>query len=149
MATTFTNNWKNIVDKLESVMRSEFKGTLAVYRGHDDTPIGNQYLQLNPSGSELVEYTVKQEIREFTIQILYHLLESSIKENTLYHIMRIISRIESLVHDNTSMTFTNENSVSEQAYNCRVESMEMNAGEDEDVYIVQWDWKCLHRTNLV
>ena len=54
-----------------------------------------------------------------------------------------------MVHDNTSMTFTNENSVSEQAYNCRVESMEMNAGEDEDVYIVQWDWKCLHRANLV
>ena len=149
MATTFTNNWKNILDKLESVLRAEFKGTLPVYRGHKDSKAGSQYMKLNPTGSELIEYTIKQEIREFTIQILYNLLESNIKESTLDHIMRTISRIESLIHDNTTMTFTNENSVSEQAYNCRVESMEMDAGEDEDIYIVQWDWKCLHRTNLV
>ena len=148
MATTFTNNWKNIIDKLERVIRTEFDGSLSVYRGHDDIKVGNQYLQLKPTGSELIEYTVKQEVREFSIGILYHLLESNIKEKTLDHIMRIVSRIESMIHDNTTMTFTNENSVSEQAYNCRVESMEMDTGDDENVYIVQWDWKCLHRGNL-
>ena len=149
MATTFTNNWKNIVDKLESVLRAEFKGTLPVYRGHNDSPVGNQYLQLNPSGSELIEYTIKQEIREFTIQVLYHLLETNIKEATLDHIMRTVARVESLIHDNTYMTFTNENSVVEQIYNCRLESTDLDAGEDEEAYIVEWNWKGLHRTNLV
>ncbi|MAH45226.1 hypothetical protein CMI37_05320 [Candidatus Pacearchaeota archaeon] len=149
MATTFTNNWKNIINKLESVLRSEFKGALPVYRGHTDAKAGNQYLQLNPASSDLVEYTIKQEIREFSIEIMYHLLESSIKEPTLDHIMRTVSRVESLIHDNTSMTYTNENSVTEQVYNCRAESTELNSGDDEDVYIVVWDWKCLHRTNLV
>jgi len=32
MAVTFTNNWKNILDKLESVLETEFKGTLKVYK---------------------------------------------------------------------------------------------------------------------
>ena len=149
MATTFTNNWKNIITKLESVLRSEFKGTLPIYRGHNENITGTQYMRLNPTGSELVEYTIKQEIREFSIQILYYLLEKNIKEPTLDHIMRTISRVESLIHDNTSMTFTNENSVTEQLYNCRVENTDLNAGDDEEVYTVEWNWKCLHRTNLV
>ena len=135
MATTFTNNWKNIIDKLEGVLRTEFGGSLPVYRGHDDKKVGNQYLQLNPVGSDSVEYTIKQEIREFNIQILYKLLDSKVKEPTLDHIMRIISRVESLIHDNTSMTYTKE-------------GMEMNTGDDKNIYIVEWDWRCLHRTNL-
>ena len=148
MATTFTNNWKNIIDKLESVLRAEFKGTLPVYRGHENKKVGSQYLQLNPASSDLVEYTVKQEIREFSVEILYHLMDANIRETTLDHIMRTVSRLESLIHDNTSMTYTNENSVVEQLYNCRVESTELNSGDDEEVYIVAWDWKCLHRANL-
>ena len=44
MAVTFTNNWKNILDKLESILKTEFKGTLPVYKG-DSVPKGvNQAL---------------------------------------------------------------------------------------------------------
>ena len=153
MATTYTNNWKNIIDKLIDVLSSEFGGALPVYRGHDNKKIANQYLQLNPTGSDLIEYTVKQEIREFSIQILYYLLDSNIKEPTLDYIMNTISRVESLIHDNTTMTYSwvnpdNHTMTTEYAYNCRVESMEMNTGEDDNEYVVQWEWKCLHRTNL-
>ena len=144
MATTFTNNWKNIIDKLESVLRAEFAGTLPVYRGHDNKNVGSQYLQLNPASSDLVEYTVKQEIREFSVEILYHFIDANIKEAILDHIMRTVSRVESLIHDNTSMTLSD----SSQAYNCRMQSTELNSGDDDEVYIVAWDWKCLHRANL-
>ena len=85
MATTFTNNWKNIIDKLESVLRAEFKGTLPVYRGHENKKAGSQYLQLNPASSDLVEYTVKQEIREFSVEILYHLMDANIRETTFIY----------------------------------------------------------------
>ena len=34
MAVTFTNNFKNILDKLRNVLRTEFKGTLPIYIGH-------------------------------------------------------------------------------------------------------------------
>ena len=57
MAVSFTNNWKNILDKLEYTIRNEFKGALPVYRG-SQVPAGTTYLQLNPVGSELLEYNV-------------------------------------------------------------------------------------------
>ena len=142
MATTFTNNWKNIIDKLESVLRAEFKGTLPVYRGHENKKVGSQYLQLNPASSDLVEYTVKQEIREFSVEILYHFIDANIKEAILDHIMRTVSRVDSLIHDNTSMTLSD----STNAFNCRMQSTELNTG-NEDMYIVEWEYKCMHLGN--
>ena len=141
MAVTFTNNWKNILDKLESVLRTEFKGALPVYTGNK-APAGSTYLQLNPTGSELLEYGSTSETREFTIQILYYFLEANVKDSALDHILRTVSRIEALIHDNVVMTLSD----SSQAFNCRMQSTELNAG-DEDMYIVEWEYKCMHLGN--
>ena len=141
MAVTFTNNWKNILDKLESTLRTEFKGALPVYRGNK-APAGSTYLQLIPSGSELLEYNVTSETREFTIQILYYFLDANVKDTALDHILRTVSRIEALIHDNTVMTLSD----SSQAFNCRMQSTELNAG-DEDMYIVEWEYKCMQLGN--
>ena len=142
MAVTFTNNWKNILDKLESVLRTEFKGALPVYTG-SKAPAGTTYLQLNPVGSELLEYNVTSETREFTIQILYYFLEANVKDRALDHILRTTSRIEALIHDNMAMTLTDSSNL----FNCRMQSTELNAG-DEDMYIVEWEYKCMHLGNL-
>ena len=141
MAVSFTNNWKNILDKLESVLRTEFKGALPVYTGNK-APVGSTYLQLSPVGSELLEYNVTSETREFTIQILYYFLEANVRDSALDHILRTVSRIEALIHDNTAMTLTD----STRAFNCRMQSTELNAG-DEDMYIVEWEYKCMHLGN--
>ena len=142
MAVSFTNNWKNILDKLENTLRTEFKGALPVYRGNK-APSGSTYIQLNPVGSELLEYNVTSETREFTIQILYYFLEANVKDSALDHILRTVSRIEALIHDNVTLTLSD----SSVAYNCRMQSTELNAGE-EDMYVVEWEWKCLHKANL-
>ena len=141
MAVTFTNNWKNILDKLESILKTEFKGALPVYKGNK-APAGSTYLQLIPSGSELLEYNVTSETREFTVQILYYFLEANVRDSALDHILRMVSRIEALIHDNTVMTLAD----SSQAFNCRMQSTELNAG-DEDMYIVEWEYKCMHLGN--
>ena len=141
MAVSFTNNWKNILDKLENTLRTEFKGALPIYRGNK-APAGSTYLQLNPVGSELLEYNVTSETREFTIQILYYFLEANVKDSALDHIMRMVSRIEALIHDNTVMILSD----SSQAFNCRMQSTELNAG-DEDMYVVEWEYKCMHLGN--
>ena len=141
MAVSFTNNWKNILDKLESVLRAEFKTALPVYTGNK-APAGSTYLQLNPVGSELLEYNVTSETREFTIQILYYFLEANVRDSALDHILRTVSRIEALIHDNVAMTLTDSTS----AFNCRMRSAELNAG-DEDMYIVEWEYKCMHLGN--
>ena len=54
MPTSFENNWKNILDKLESKIRAEFKNALPTYRGFDNDPAGSQYLRLIPIGSDLL-----------------------------------------------------------------------------------------------
>ena len=65
------------------------------------------------------------------------------KDTALDHILRTVSRIEALIHDNVTLTLSD----SSQAFNCRMQSTELNAGE-EDMYIVEWEYKCLHRSNL-
>ena len=142
MAVSFTNNWKNILDKLESTLRTEFKGALPVYRGNK-APAGSTYLQLIPSGSELLEYSVSSETREFTIQVLYYFLEANVKDSALDHILRTVSRIEALIHDNTAMVLTDSSNL----FNCRLQSTTLNAGE-EDMYVVEWEYKCMHLGNV-
>ena len=142
MAITFTNNWKNIIDKLEYTIRNEFKGALPVYRG-SKAPAGTTYLQLNPVGSELLEYNTTSETREFTIQVLYYFLEANVRDSALDHILRTVSRIEALIHDNMQMTLSDSSNL----FNCRLQSTELNAGED-DMYVVEWEYKAMHLGNV-
>jgi len=143
MPVTFTNNWKNILDKLRSVLRTEFKGTLLVYIG-DEGSEGSQFIRLDPIGSEFIEYMHSSESREFTISVFYYFAEHNLKKTALDHVLRYVSRIEALIHDNVTMTLSN----SSQAYNCRFESTQLNPDEESGVYVVQWEYKCQHTGNI-
>ena len=142
MAVTFTNNWKNILDKLESTLRAEFKGALPVYRG-DKTTTATQFLRLVPVGSELMEYSVSSEMREYSVQMLYYFFEKNIKETALYHVLRTVSRIEALIHDNISLSLSDGT----EGINCRLQSTSLNTDEEEEAYVVEWDFKCTHISN--
>ena len=144
MAVTFTNNWKNILDKLESVLESEFKGALPVYKGNSIPAGVNQALQLSPTGSVLSEYNVTSETREFSIQVRFIFNEANVNETALDHILRQVSRVEALIHDNVSMTLSDSTS----AFNCRFESTELNADEESGIYVVLWEYKCQHLGNV-
>ena len=64
-------------------------------------------------------------------------------------ILRLVSRIESLIVDNVNMTFTNENSTTERLYNCRIDSTQLDADEeDTENYVVLLDFKTLHIGNF-
>ena len=136
---TFENNWKNILDKLRSVLRTEYGNTVPVFIG-EDSNAGNQYIRLDPQGSELMEYAVTSEMREFTINVFYVFSGANVKKTALDHILRFVSRTEALIHDNISMTLAD----SSEAINCRFESTELGTDEEENVYIVNWVWKCQH-----
>ena len=148
MAVTFTNNFKNILDKLRNILRTEFKGALPVYIGHESAQASSQFLRLDPVGSELTDYMVNAETREFTINMYYYFLDKNIKKTSLDHVLRYVSRIEALVHDNISTTYTNENSFTEHWYNGRIESTTLNALEDENEYVVECAWKVQHTGNI-
>ena len=144
LGTDYQNNWKNILDKLESVLETEFKGALPVYKG-DTIPKGvNQALQLIPTGSVLSEYNTNSETREFSVTVRFIFAQVNVKETALDHILRYISRIEALIHDNITMTLSD----SSNAFNCRFESTALNIDEEAGVHVTEWEWKCQHLGNL-
>ena len=148
MAVTFTNNWKNILGKLESILETEFKGALPVYKGNDIPKGVNQALQLIPTGSVLLGYNATSETREFSITVRFIFAEVNVKETVLDHILRYVSRIEALIHDNVTATYTNENSETERIFNCRFETTELNTDEESGIYVTEWAWKCTHVGNI-
>ena len=143
MATSFENNWKNILDELQSKIRGEFKNTLPTYRGFDNDPSGSQYLRLIPIGSDLLEYNATSETREFSINIMLHFKSANIKETALDHILRLVSRLESLIVDNIAMTLTDSSNL----FNCRIESTSFDSTNSEE-HIVTFDFKGVHMGNI-
>ena len=143
MPVTFTNNWKNILDKLRNILRNEFKGALPVFIG-DEGSEGTQYLRLDPAGSEFIEYMHSSESREYTVSVFFVFAEKNIKKTALDHVLRYVSRIEALIHDNITMTLSDNSN----AFNCRFETTELNPDEESGVYVVQWEYKCQHLGNL-
>jgi len=143
VVVTFTNNYKNILDKLESILETEFKGAVPVYKG-DSIPKGvNKAIQIIPSGSVLSEYDITSEIREFSVTLRFIFAEVNVNETALDHILRHVSRIEALIHDNVTLTLSDDS----VAFNCRIQSTELSVDE-ENIYVVNLEWQCLHRANL-
>ena len=143
MPTTFTNNWKNIVDKLVSKFRTEFKGAMPIIIGATEQPTNNQFLRLIPESTSLIENNSSSEIREFSITLEYNFRDANIRKTSLDHITRIISRIESLIQDNNSMTLADNS----KAFDCKVDSTDIDP-QDEGGYIVTFDYTCLHLGNI-
>ena len=144
MAVTFTNNFKNILDKLRNILRTEFKGALPVYIGHESVQASTQFVRLDPVGSELTEYNTNGEIREYTVNMYYYFLDKNIKKTSLDHVLRYMSRIEALMHDYTSTTLADSSNL----YNGRIESTVLNALDGENEYVVEFVWKGQHTGNI-
>ena len=143
MAITPVNNFKNILDKLKNKLRSEFGNTLPVYVGHTTKNMGSQYLRLDPQGSSLLEYASFSETREYSISFLYYSSVKDIEKTALDNVLRVVARVESLIHDNIVLTLAD----STTAYDCRLESSEFNTEEDEEKYVVTWNFNCKHTGN--
>ena len=143
MPVTFTNNWKNILDKVQSTLRSEFGGSAPVFVGREDDSPGSQYFRLEPVSSELVELYAGGEQRQFTINIFFYFDSKEIGSKEYDHILRFVSRTEALMHDNITLTLADSTTL----FDCRMNSCELDVGEPEDPYTVQWEYLCSHLGN--
>jgi len=143
MAVSFTNNFKNILDKLESIIKTEFKGTLPTCVGYEKMH-GSQYLRIVPESSSLVSFMTDSEERQYNIRLIYYFDEKMVNTKTVDHILRYTSRIEALIHDNIIMTLSD----SSKALNCRLESTELNTNTENGIYTVEMNWQCNHVGNF-
>ena len=139
----FTNNWKNILDKVQSTLRSEFKGTAPVFIGRADESAGTQYFRLAPIGSELTELASFSEQRQFAINIFFYFDSQEIGKTEYDHILRFVSRTEALMHDNVTLTLADSTTL----FDCRMNSCALDVGEPDDPYTVQWEYLCSHVGN--
>ena len=140
----FTSNFTNILNKLRNILRTEIKGGLPVYIGHEQKEQGSQYMRLDPVGSTLTQYMAHSETREYQVNIFYYFADPNVNKTSLDHVLRYVSRIEALIHDNTAMVLTD----SSNCFNCRIESTQLNALDDENEYVVQLTWIGQHLGNI-
>ena len=142
---TFENIWETkILDPIRSFLNTEFAGTIPIYTG-SFKDMGSQSIRLNPVGSDLIELTNSSEVREYILDVSYTFKEKSIKKDTWEHILRQVSHIEALYHDNiigSGNTF----------YNGRLENCRINEKtEDENIEglnVMRWEWRGLYMGNV-
>tara|TARA_R100000278_G_C5351352_1_gene121951 strand:- start:48 stop:479 length:432 start_codon:yes stop_codon:yes gene_type:complete len=140
MAITFVNNWKNILDKLRSILRSEFKSTMPVYIGSEDIRQGSQYIRIIPLGSSVVNYNSTKNIKQYSIGVEYVFTGANIRKSSIDNILRFVERTQHLVADNESIELADGT----QAFNCRFEENSLNTGNNENSYTSNWIWICMH-----
>ena len=135
---TFVNIWEDkILDTIRTFLNNEFAGTIPIYTG-DFKDMGSQSIRLQPIGSDLLSMAIEAETREYILDVSYTFKEKSVKKDTWEHILRQVSHIEALFHDNvvgSGNTF----------YDGRLENCRINdKTEDEDIEglnVMRWEWR--------
>jgi len=140
---TFTNIWEEkILDIIRSFLNTEFAGSIPIYTG-SFKDMGSQSIRLDPIGSDLIDYTSTGETREYILDVSYTFKEKSIKKDTWDHILRQVSHIEALFHDNMNNTFFNGRLV-----NCRVNEKIEDEGTIDGLNVIRWEWRGMYLGNL-
>ena len=143
MATSFTNNWKNIADKLQGKLRGEFGGSMPVFIGEEDNA-GNQFLKILPVSNDLSEKPQFGEVRQYNFKFIYYFMDANTKKGTFMHMFRVLSRIESLIANNRSITLADSTTIIDG----QISSYSMTEGSEGFEYLTDMDYFCIHLGNL-
>mgnify|MGYP003144129535 FL=1 len=146
MAITFVNIWETkILDTIRTFLNNEFAGSIPVYTGNFKD-MGNQSIRLNPIGSDLLRIdATRAETREYIVDVSYTFKEKVLKKDTWEHILRQVSHIEALFHNNykgSGNTF----------YDGRFETTRINEKTEEEeeiegLNVIRWEWRGTYTGN--
>ncbi len=140
---TWENIWNDkILDTIRSFLNAEFAGSIPVYTG-SFKDMGGQSIRLQPVGSDLISHLASAELREYVLDVSYTFKEKAIKKDAWEHIMRQVSHIEALFHDNMNNTYfdgvlqgsrINEKTAEEEAI--------------DGLNVVRWEWRGKYLGNI-
>ena len=146
MAITFVNIWETkILDTIRTFLNDEFAGSIPVYTGNFKD-MGNQSIRLNPIGSDLLRIdATRAETREYIVDVSYTFKEKVVKKDTWEHILRQLSHIEALFHDNTTGS-------GNTFYDGRFETARINEKTEEEeeiegLNVIRWEWRGTYTGN--
>ena len=140
MAITFVNNWKNILDKLRSVLREEFKKAIPVYIGDEDIRNSSQYIRLEPVSSSVSDYNSSKNLKEYRVNIIYVFTSANMKKTSLDNVLRVVERTQHLINDNLSMLLADGT----DAFDCKFTESDLNTDDSDGIAVANWTWICLH-----
>ena len=143
MPVTYTNNLKNISDKLQNLFRSEFGSSLPAYLGEGEYA-GSQFLKILYNSSELIERNVESETREYSFTFVVYMMEAGSGRNDMIKLLRILSRIEALIVQNRSLTLADNTF----AIDCSLNNYLIAEQEDSEHYLIEMDFICSHLGNV-
>lgn len=133
---TFTNIWEDtILDTIRSFLNTALAGIMPVYTG-EFKDVGHQSVRLNPIRSELVSQMAHAELREYVLDVSYTFKEKNIKKDTWEHIMRQVSTIEALFHDNVNNTY-----IEGVLLNSRINEKTEDEDKIDGLNVVRWEWR--------
>ena len=145
MAVTYENNFNFILDKLMEIIKTEMP--VPVQKTTTGQPFWEaiESIRLIPNGSSLVEYASFMEQREFSVTIQYVFQDRRESHNFLDHVMNNCSRLEALIHDNTTITLAD----STTAFDLRMNEMDLDVDiEEEGFFVAEYDFTCQHIGNV-
>jgi len=139
----FINIWEDkILSTIRTFLNEEFAGTIPIYTG-DFKDMGNQSIRLNPIKSVLTDITFSGETREYTLDVSYTFKKKLVKKDTWEHIMRQVSHIEALFHNNMNNTFFNGRLI-----NCLLDAPTKEESLVEGINVVRWEWSGMYLGNI-
>jgi len=142
---SFTNIWEDkILDTIRTFLNNEFAGTIPIYTG-DFKDMGNQSIRLNPIGSDLLSFSIEAESREYIMDVSYTFKEKSVKKDTWEHILRQLSHIESLFHDN--VIGSNNTFYDGRLEECRINEKTEEEEVIEGLNVIRWEWRGTYTGN--
>ena len=109
MAVTFFQTYKEIQDKLSSIIRGEFRG-YSVYFDDDYTNRKPSYFNITKTKDELIENLVpKGQFRDYGFRVKYYLRRPGFsKDIVLYALFRVGDRINQLIFNNKNVLFNSD-----------------------------------------
>ena len=140
---TFVNIWEDkILGTIRSFLNEEFAGSIPIYTGKFKD-MGNQSIRLNPIGSDLLSHMASAELREYVLDVSYTFKEQAMKKDTWEHIMRQVSHIEALFHDNTNNTYFDG-----VLLNSRINEKTTEEEAIDGLNVVRWEWRGKYLGNI-
>jgi hypothetical protein len=143
---TFVNIWEDkILSPIRTFLNNEFAGSIPIYTGNFKD-MGNQSIRLNPMGSDLIDNMATSETREYILDVSYTFKEKTIKKDTWEHILRQVSHIEALFHDNTSGS--SGEYFDGKLLSCRINDKVGKETDIDGLNVMRWEWRGMHLGNI-
>jgi len=145
MAITFFQTYKEIQDKLSSIIRGEFRG-YSVYFDDDYTNRKPSYFNIKRTRDEVIENLVPSgQFRDYGFNVRYYLRKPGYsKDLTLHALFRVGDRINQLIFNKSNVNFYSDSKnyyfTNAQFDNYLIDPPRAESEDHKDLHMLSFDF---------